>query len=1115
MSAAASMTSLRAAGTQHFHRKDYANALACIEEYLCASSGDHEIFNLKARVLDSLGRADEALICVDRCLEVRPSNIDDLCNRAVLLTKLMRREEALACLDRVLSIDPKRCDILLKRAQLLHNLGRCEDALNCAHQAVSAAPSNLSALNMRGMILDDMERREEALADFLAILKIDPNNCDAITNRGIIHGRSGQFREALACYDRSLSLNPDQANAFYNRAVIRLVLGDWQQGFTEFECRWKLFPHEAQRLSRLAPLWDGRQDLSGKTILLHHEQGYGDTLQFSRYSGLVKRLGARVILAVPAGLKKLMETLPESPQIVSEGEPVPAHDYHCPLMTLPLAFGTTPTNVPALIPYLHADPVAVRMWAQRLGKLTRPKIGVVWSGRQFPPINTARDMSLDTVRPLFSLEADFICLHTDIAAHERPQLTSLSNISWMGQDLKDFADTAALIENLDLVISVDSAVAHLAGALGKPVWLMNRYASCWRWLLERTDSPWYPTMRLFRQQALGDWAGVVREVLKEAKAFIDRQVRKTVDRDPCVGAVSQSPQDILCLQQKALDQHNGGQLADAIGTYHRVLALCPDQFEALHYLGVALVQSGRCQEALMLLAKALKINPVSGVVHNHYGNVLASLGRHQEAIASYDQAIPCDPNLADSHYNRGVALTSLGQHEAALLGYTRATELNPNYAQAYNNRALIHADEGNLSAALTDYAQAIRAQPQFVDAWINQADLLRRLYRYEEALDSSEQAVRCAPNHPQAHNSHGATLANMGRYRDALASYDRALQLNPSLAEAAWNKALIQLSRGELREGWKHYESRWQVKSLKLVRRFADRPAWQGAESVEGKAVLLHHEQGFGDSIQFSRYCTLVATQGARVILSAPSPLHALFKSLSGVHEVVDQAVTRSFDFHCPLLSLPLALGTDWASIPAPARYLRAEQRAKKRWAARLKPRDQRPVVGLVWAGRPTHAKDLERSTALRQWLPLMDDRVRWISLQKEIRASDASQLASLFPIERFGEELTDFADTAALIENLDLIVTVDTAVAHLAGALGKPVWILLPYVADWRWFQDREDSPWYPTARLFRQSAPCDWAPVIERVGTEIRNRFENHERALFAEVTVTGNSGTRPRKK
>jgi tetratricopeptide (TPR) repeat protein len=840
MNTVVSMTSLRTAGIQHFHRKEYAKALACIEEYLCASCGDHEIFNFKARTLDLLGRSDEALSCVDRCLRAEPTNVGDLCNRAVLLTKLMRREEALACLDEILAHNPKRIDILIKRAQLLHNLGRRDDALQCAHQAVSAAPLDLSALNMRGMILDDLERREEALTDFLTILKIDPNNCDAITNRGIIHGRSGQFRKALACYDRSLSLHPDQANAFYNRAVIRLVLGDWQQGFAEFECRWKLFPHEAQRLRQLAPLWTGRQDLSGKTILLHHEQGYGDTLQFSRYASLVRQLGARVILAVPAALKKLIETLPDSPQVVCEGEPVPAHDYHCPLMSLPLAFGTTPSNVPAPVPYLRADPSAVRLWSERLGSRTRPRIGVVWSGRQFPPINYARDISLDAVRSLFSLQADFICLHTDITASERAQLASLSNVSWAGQDLKDFADTAALIENLDLVISVDSAVAHLAGALGKPVWLMNRFASCWRWLLERLDSPWYPTMRLFRQPSLGDWAAVVRDVLFAGAAFVHEYSAGRVRRSARIPSsmVTKTP-NLSVLLQAALDQHNGGQLMGAIDAYRRILTFFPDQFDALHYLGVALAQLKKFDEALEPLSKARSIRPKDAVLHNHYGNVLAGLSRHAEAIESYERAIICDGGLADSHYNRGIALMALGQTEAAVACNTEASRLNPDYSQAYNNRGVVLSDLGRLEEALADYERAISVRPEFVDAWVNHSDLLRRVRRLEEALDSSARALSLDPHRADAHNSRGAVLADLGRYEDAVASYDRAIELNPSCAEATWNKGLIELSRGDLREGWKHYESRWEVKSLKLRQRFAHIPPWRVGESIAGKVVLL------------------------------------------------------------------------------------------------------------------------------------------------------------------------------------------------------------------------------------------------------------------------------------
>jgi tetratricopeptide (TPR) repeat protein len=1113
---AASSSSLRSQGIDHFRRNDYAKALAYFDLSLSRCPGDRDLYNYKARALEGLGRLAESLACIDRCLELDPSNLGELCNRALMLGKLSRRDEALATFDRVLAIQPNRVDVLVKRAFLLHQLDRRDDALDSAERAVSLAPADRNALNTRGMILDDLGRHDDALADFQAVLAIDPGYSDAITNRGVVYGRSGQFREALACYDQSLSLNPHQPNAVYNRAVVRMVLGDWRQGFRDFESRWKLFPHEAARLTRLAPLWSRQRNVVGKTILLHHEQGFGDTLQFCRYAPLVMQLGARVVVATPVGLRRLLTTLPGSPQIVSEGEPIPAHDYHCPLMSLPLAFDTTPSTVPAPIPYLRADRDEVKRWAERLGERRRLRVGVVWSGRRFPPINHARDMTLDAIRPLFALNADFICLHTELSDPERAQLISLPNVVWWGGQLGDFADTAALVDNLDVVITVDSAVAHLAGALGKPVWLMNRYASCWRWLLERRDSPWYPSMRLFRQPALGDWASVVRDVLQTGVLFTGgRGAQREAGGPSGNGSLAPPNPDLAGLLQRALDLHNGGELIGAIAAYRRILELIPDQFDGLHYLGVALAQMRRFEEALTPLARAIKIRPESAVVHNHYGNALSGMSRHAEAIQSYVQAINCDGGVADSHYNCGVAYTALGQRHAALAGFTKAIELNPGYAQAFNNRGIVLSELARVPEALADYEHAIRARPEFVDAWVNRADLLRRLHRYEEALECSERALRRDPRHPEAHNSRGATLADLGRYDEATASYNRAVELNPSLAEALWNKGLIELSRGELGEGWKHYESRWRVKTLKLTQRFPSIPPWRGGESVRGKIVLLHAEQGYGDTIQFSRFCADVAALGARVILSAPKALQPLFKSLRGVHEVIGSTTIPAFDFHCPLMSVPLALGTELDSIPAPVRYLRADTTAEARWTDRLRARKHAPAVGLVWSGRNTHSKDLERSIALQQLLPMLRYPVQWISLQKEVRASDEECLANTSAILRMGEELEDFADAAALIEALDLVITVDTAVAHLAGAVGKPVWVLLPHVPDWRWLQSREDSPWYPTARLFRQTAQRDWAPVIERVGAELERLFKPDSGIASKDARSDRPSRSRPRKK
>jgi tetratricopeptide (TPR) repeat protein len=545
-------------------------------------------------------------------------------------------------------------DALIEEAYRLYRLGQREESLLAAERAVLLAPTDPAALNTRGMILDDLGRHTEALADFDKILSIDPDHADGLTNRGIAHARRGEFQQALACYDRSLSIKPEQINVVYNRAVIRLVLGDWVRGFREFESRWRIFPHEATRLTRLAPPWTGQADIRGRIVLIHHEQGYGDSLHFVRYVPLVARLGAKVILAAPVALRKLMQTLPGSPQVLSEGDPIPRHDYHSPLMSLPLAFGTTPQTVPADVPYLCADLDRVRAWSARLGTRARPTIGLVWSGRRYPPINYPRDMTLEAVRPLFALDADFICLHTELSDEERSQLAAWRTVVWLGKDLGDFADTAALVENLDLLITVDTAMAHLAGALGKPVWLMNRYDTCWRWLLHRTDSPWYPNMRLFRQPTLGNWAAVVEDVLAAARAFIadptsithGARAENAADPPKRPTATIPAEKDLFALLQKALDFHNQGQWADAELVYRQVLTRQPRQAEALHYLGVVLAQQGEFRAALAPLSQALAIQPHNAHLHNHYGNALTGLARYAAALASYNRALQLDPTLS-------------------------------------------------------------------------------------------------------------------------------------------------------------------------------------------------------------------------------------------------------------------------------------------------------------------------------------------------------------------------------------------------------------------------------------------------------------------------------------
>lgn len=967
-----------------------------------------------------------------------------------------------------------RIQALLEEAYALHRGGRKREALDCANRALQEAPSDPNALNTRGMILNSLDRREEALADFECALALRPDFADAINNRGTIYAQRGDFKEALACYERALSLAPDLPHVRYNLGTTHLVLGDWARGFREFEVRWQLFPHEAMRRHRLAPTWLGEPDIAGKTVLLHHEQGYGDSLQFARYVPLVARLGARIILAVPAGLLRLMRTLPGDATIIGEGERVPAHDFSCGLMSLPLAFGTTLETVPAKIPYLRADPERVQAWRRRLPPSGRLRIGVVWAGRRYPPINCPRDATLQTLRPLFDVAADFVSLQQDLTDSERVLLASFPRVKLAVERFEDFADTAALIDGLDLIITVDTAVAHLAGALGKPVWVLNRYASCWRWMLERTDSPWYPTLRLFRQPSLGDWESVMREVVAATRGLIERPSRGS---SPSLG------EDL----NAALAAHRAQRLPEAVTAYRAILLSHPRQPEALHYLGVALAQRGEYQEALALLSQVRVLQPKNAAACVHLGNALSGLKRHEEALLSYEEAIQLDERSADGHYNCGVALAHLGRYEEAIRRYERALVLRPSHADTHNNFGNALIELGRLTEALECYERARALNVGSIDASVNCANVLRRLHRYEEALTCADSAVQMDGERPEAHCGRGAALAGMGRREEALASYRRAIELKPTLAEGLWNKALVHLAQGEFEEGWSLYEARWKVRSLGLTHRYAAQPRWHGTEALAGKVILLHAEQGYGDTIQFCRYATLVAARGARVILGVPSALAPVMKSLAGVAEILVSGAAPGFDYHSPLLSLPLAFGTRLSEIPAPRSYLAAENAARRRWATRLGPREGMRV-GLAWSGKASHTNDANRSIPLRECLSLSACPAQFVSLQKEIRISDIPALDGFPGLRRFDDELGDFGDTAALIAELDLIITVDSAVAHLAGALGKPVWILLPYVADWRWLLERADSPWYPSARLFRQERPGDWSSVIAQVAAELR---------------------------
>jgi tetratricopeptide (TPR) repeat protein len=540
-----------------------------------------------------------------------------------------------------------------------------------------------------------------------------------------------------------------------------------------------------------------------------------------------------------------------------------------------------------------------------------------------------------------------------------------------------------------------------------------------------------------------------------------------------------------------------GRHEDALLSYDSALALRPDFVAALVNRGIAQYEMMRFDKALADYDSALKLWPDNADALYNRGVALHRLERLDEALASYDSALALRPDYAEALVNRGLALHDLKQFDRALEAYDRALALASDHLETLTNRGVLLHDLARYDEALASHDRAIAAQPDHAAALDNRGVTLRKLGRLGEALASHDSALAAQPDYAEALVNRGVTLYDLKRFDEALASYDRAIALRPDHADAHFLNGLASLVTGDLPRGWVEYQWRRKAAIAGITPRDFPQPLWLGDEDIAGKTILLHSEQGFGDSIQFCRYAPLVAARGARVILEVEAPLRQLMTSLAGTAAIVAKgSPLPDFDLQCPLPSLPLAFKTTTDTIPSSVSYLRAPKQAMAHWAASLGAK-RALRIGLAWAGNPKHVRDGERSMRLRDLSPLLDIGATFVSLQKEVRAGDAEILAKCGML-RFGERLGDFSDTAGLISQLDLVIAVDTGVAHLAGALGKPVWILLTHAPDWRWLLDREDSPWYPSARLFRQSGTREWGSVIARVADALVEFVESHgERA------------------
>lgn len=938
---------------------------------------------------------------------------------------------SIACYEKAVAIDPNH-------AVCQYNLGRSwysqrnyQKAISYFQKAIELDPSYFNAIYNLGSTHYRIRNLERSIECFKQAMALKPDKTDIYTNLGACYGKKGDLSTAIMWHQKSLDVSPDDADGHYNMGISLLLDGRLQEGFQEYE--WRLRRSDFPKPGYDTPMWDGSK-FRNKTILVYMEQGFGDAIQFVRYLPQVKSRGGTVILVCHPFIQRLFTTARGADQVIPENQPLPAFDYHVSLMSLPAIFQTGPDTIPSETPYLSIPLEAPESLDNIIDKYQQLfKIGFVWAGN--PANKHDRDRSipmhmfscLSNVKgiKMFSLQKNY-----QAAPSHWFDFIDLSPY------IHDFSDTAYAISKLDLIVSVDTAVAHLAGAIHHPIWVLLPKVPDWRWLLDRADSPWYPTIRLFRQKDFGNWSDVFTDIIRALYCRLNySETFEIAEVMPSTYVAEQ-----LLKQGNHFFQKN--QFEAAIQKYKESLAVQPDNIDVLYNLGVSCLYIDQADMAIGYFKQVVSLAPDHEQALNNLGIAYQKLGKIELSISSFEAALKCQPDSARALYNLGNACKKNHLFDKASHYYLKALSIQPDFAECMNNLADIYID----------------------------------LARYEDALKVIDQAIEQGANNPESYFNKGIILSRLGEHESAIPFLQKAIDMRKDFIDAHYSMSFCLLILGKLEAGFQLHE--WRIAKHPEQHNYGLQ-RWKG-EPFENKRLLVYCEQGFGDCIHFARYLPQIKKLGGTVVLGCRSELFPLFCHLEGVDEVVDDGNQfQPCDLQVSIVSLPFLCKTTLDSIPSKIPYFNVPEMSHDKIDPVIQRNKYKYRIGLVWAGNPT--PDPDRSIAYETFAPLSRfDKVQVFSFQKRLDMSHACDKMNWIDLSPY---LNHFLDTAHAAKQMDLIITIDTSMAHLAGALALPVWVLLLPIPDWRWLLEREDSPWYPTMRLFRRNKEESWENVVSRI--------------------------------
>jgi tetratricopeptide (TPR) repeat protein/ADP-heptose:LPS heptosyltransferase len=1131
---------------------DRARAEALAREALARDPGSFEGLLLLGVLHLEGERPHEAIPLLERALAAEPQSLRalDALSAALMAAGDPARAEGLV--RRALALDASLVAAHMRLGMALAAQGKWREAAPVLERALERDPRLADAHHNLGEALAKQGRVPEAIACFQRALALEPSNPDTHNALGFALQELGLWEAAERRYQQALALAPDSTNVRYNLGLLHLFHHDFERGWAGYEERLRSSIEDARAgktresmprspeslaLYERLPRWRGPQEPGVREVAIWSEQGIGDQVLFSTLIPELVATGIPVVYEVDRRLRAAYErAFPQVRFVASADPPHPALQG----ASRVLLAGSLPGLLRRAredfarqpLKLLAALPERVTHYRARLGGDSVLRVALSWKSTREDWWVRRKNASLAEWAPLFEVPGvRFADVQYGDTAAERAALEAVTGVRLARFDEVDYMDdleeVLAILEASDLVITTSNATAHFAGALGKRTWLLylSDRPPFFYWA-HRGDyrSLWYPAVELVSGPRLADWPALARFVAQKLREEIAgraprgdpsaarraparpsgavqnaRRLRAEGRLEEAVDllrrAIARAPGDAAALAELAHALRWQDRLEEARTAAAQAVAADPGHAEGWFNLGAVEIAQGDPSSAIASYRRALALEPGFAEAWSNLGEALGATGDKAGEIAAYRRAVAIDARLAPVWSNLGVALLETGEVEAAIAACRLAVEIAPAFAAAWNNLGTALRERGEHAEAARAFERAVEQAPRFAEAWSNLGGARLELGALEEAMAAHRRALELAPRDARVHYNLGIAHERCRQYEAALARYREAVALDPGFAAAHLRLACVLLMRGEFASGWALYEWRWREKNARPKR--YDFTAWTGSRTA-GRRLLLWGEQGIGDEIIYASMIGELVQAGLRITLETDPRLVSLMRrSFPGVEVVVRENPPAldpaAFDWQCPLASLGRWLRPSFGSFPRHAGYLVADPQRVVQFSERLRQAPREKVVGLSWISANREIGP-DKSIALADWAKVLGmPGVRFVDLQygdtaREREALEKGHGLKILHLDEL-DLFNDLEALAALCAACDLVVTVSNVTAHMAGALGRPVWLLAPGAQGriWYWFCERSDSPWYPSMRIFTQPAPGRWQETLEAVAREL----------------------------